>query len=152
MARFNWTPKRKIALECLLSAGGNARVAAELSKQFTPSVSEGYLRALKYDPRYKPFREEYHRRTGEILNALEVDESYVLETLLELSRPGMKPNVRLGAAKALGDYLGMWAPQRIETAQKIEEIILRWPEEEIIGAVKEVIEDARTKAGGFNVK
>jgi len=152
MRRFDWTPKRNIALECLLSAGGNVRVAAELSNGFTPSVSEGYLRALKYDSRYKPFREEYHRRTGEILNALEVDESYVLDTLLELSRPGMKPTVRLGAAKALGDYLGMWAPQRIETAQKIEEIILRWPEEEIIGAVKGVIEDARTKAGGFNAE
>jgi len=121
-----------------------------MSQRFNPSVSEGYLRALKYDPRYRPFRKEYQRRTGEILNALEVDITYVLETLLELSRPGMKPNVRLGAAKALGDYLGMWAPQRIERVGEIQDIVLRWPEDEILGEVKHILHEARERNGSHS--
>lgn len=72
---FEWTPKRKVALECLIQAGGNVRLAAELSERCSPSVSYGYMQELKYDEKYRPFRKEYQRRTGALLDALEIKAS-----------------------------------------------------------------------------
>jgi len=122
MAKFDWTPKRKVALECLIEARGNVSRAAELSKQHSPSVSFGYLHELKYAPKYRPFREEYNRRTGELLSALEVDTEYVLKGLVELSRPDTPPSTRRQALRDLGQYVGIWAPQRKETEVKETEV------------------------------
>lgn len=105
---FEWTPKRKVALECLIQAGGNVRLAAELSKKCSPSVSYGYLQELKYAPKYRPFREEYQRRTGELLNSLEVDTQYVIERYIELTRPDVPPSVRRQALRDLGQYVGLF--------------------------------------------
>jgi len=91
---FDWTAKREVALECLIQTGGNVRRAAELSQKSSPSVSYGYLQELKYAEKYRPFREEYRRRTGELLNALDVDTEFVLQGLLELTRPDIPPSTR----------------------------------------------------------
>jgi len=40
---FEWTPKRKVTLQCLIRARGNVRVAAKLSEKSSPSVSYGYM-------------------------------------------------------------------------------------------------------------
>ena len=111
---FNWTPKRKVALECLIQARGNVRLAVELSKKRAPSVSLPYVEELKYSAKYRPFREEYNRRTGELLSALEVDTEYVLKGLVELSRPDIPPSTRRQALRDLGQYLGLWAPKAKE--------------------------------------
>jgi len=120
---FNWTEKRRVALECLIQAGGNVRRAAELSEKHSPSVSYGYLQELKYAQKYRPFREEYRRRTGKLLNALEVDTEYVLQRLLELTRPDIPPSTRRLALRDLGQYAGTWAPQRKETEVKETEVL-----------------------------
>jgi len=114
---FEWTAKRKVALECLIRAGGNVRLAAELSKKCSPSVSYGYLQELKYAEKYRPFREEYRRRTGELLNALEVNTEYVIERYVELTRPDMPPSTRRQALRDLGQYLGLWDPKTKEARE-----------------------------------
>jgi len=114
---FNWTPKREVALECLMQTGGNVRRAAELSKKHSPSVSYGYLQELKYAEKYRPFREEYRRRTGELLNALEVDSEFVLQGLLELTRPDIPPSTRRQALHDLGQYRGLWDPKTREARE-----------------------------------
>lgn len=111
MEEFNWTPKRIAALDYLIQARGNVRVAAELSERGPISVSFAYLSDLKYSAKYKPFREEYNRRTGELLNALDVDTAYVLERYVELTRPDTPPSVIRQALRDLGQYLGMWTPK-----------------------------------------
>ena len=111
---FEWTAKRKVALECLIQAGGNVRVAAELSKECSPSVSYGYLQELKYAPKYRAFRQEYQRRTGELLNALDVNTEYVIKRYVELTRPDMPPSTRRQALRDLGQYLGLFAPKAKE--------------------------------------
>jgi len=114
---FNWTPKRRAALDYLVQARGNVRIAAELSKKGPIPISYSYLRDLKYLPKYKPFREEYNRRTGELLNALDVDTAYVLERYVELTRPDMPPSTRRQALRDLGQYLGMWTPKAKEATE-----------------------------------
>lgn len=111
---FDWTAKRKVALECLIQAGGNVRLAAELSKQCSPSVSYGYMQELKYDEKYRPFRKEYRRRTGELLNALEVDTEYIIKSYVDLTRPDIPPSTRRQALRDLGQYLGMFTPKAKE--------------------------------------
>jgi len=117
MRNFEWTAKRLVALECLIQTGGNVRRAAELSKKHSPSVSYGYLQELKYAEKYRPFREEYRRRTGELLNALEVDTEFVLQGLLELTRPDIPPSTRRQALRDLGQYLDIWARQPKEAGR-----------------------------------
>lgn len=114
---FNWTPKRRAALDYLIQARGNVRVAAELSKRGPLSVSFAYLSDLKYSPKYKPFREEYERRTGELLNALEVNTEYVLQRYVELTRPDVPPSVRRQALRDLGQYVGLWDPKAKEARE-----------------------------------
>ncbi|MCJ7667936.1 MAG: hypothetical protein MUP04_06620 [Anaerolineae bacterium] len=109
--KFKWTPKRRVALECLIQARGNVSLAVELSKKHSPSVSYGYLQELKYAEKYKAFREEYNRRTGELLHAMEVDTEYVIQGYVELTGPDMPPSTRRQALRDLGQYLGLWAPK-----------------------------------------
>jgi len=123
MEDFNWTPKRRAALEYLVQARGNVRVAAQLSKRGPVSVSYNYLNELKYSEKHKAFREEYHRRTGELLNALEVDTEYVVKGLVELTRPDIPPSTRRLAYRDLGQYVGIWAPQRKEAEVKESEVL-----------------------------
>ncbi len=106
-----------MALECLIQARGNVSLAAEFSKNCSPSVSYGYLNDLKYAPKYKPFREEYNRRTGELLQAMEVDTEYVISRLVELTRPDMPPSTRRQALRDLGQYLGLWHSKRKEVEE-----------------------------------
>jgi len=114
MAEFNWTPKRRAALEFLIQARGNVRAAAALSKRGPVSVSYNYLNELKYSEKYKPFREEYNRRTGELLQAMDVNTEYVIARLVELTRPDIPPSTRRQALRDLGQYLGMWDRKRKE--------------------------------------
>ena len=112
---FTWTAKRKSALEHLIQSQGNVRIAAEASQRSPFPVSEHYINSLKYRPEFKPFRDEYRQRTSVLLDAMEVDSRYVIEGLVELSKPGIKPvHVRLQALKALGDFRGIWAPEKHE--------------------------------------
>jgi len=122
MEEFNWTPKRRAALNYLIQARGNVRVAAGLSQRGPVSVSYNYLNDLKYSAMYKAFREEYERRTGELLNALEVDTEYVIRGLVELTRPDMPPSTRRQALRDLGQHVGMWPPQRKEAEVKETEV------------------------------
>ena len=141
---FNWTPKRRAALEYLIQAGGNVRVAAQLSKKGPVPISFSYLRDLKYSPKHKPFREEYQRRTGELLNALEVDTEYVLKGLVELSRPDTPPTTRRQALRDLGHYLGIWDRKRkeIEEYEAATARIRRAIEEETDPEKKKAIGEA----------
>jgi len=144
MKEFNWTPKRIAALDYLIQARGNVRVAAELSERGPISVSFAYLSDLKYSAKYKPFREEYHRRTGELLNALEVDTEYVLKGLVELSRPDTPPTTRRQALRDLGHYLGIWDRKRkeIEEYEAATARIRRAIEEETDPEKKKAIGEA----------
>lgn len=117
MAEFNWTPKRRAAREYLIQARGNVRAAAELSKRGPVSVSYNYLNDLKYSEKYKPFREEYRRRTGELLNALEVNTEYIIERYVELTRPDIPPSTRRQALRDLGQYAGVWTPKSKEARE-----------------------------------
>lgn len=114
MEEFNWTPKRIAALEYLIQTRGNVRAAAELSKQGPVSVSYNYLNDLKYSENYKPFRAEYNRRTGELLQAMDVNMEYVIARLVELTQPDIPPSTRRQALRDLGQYLGMWDRKRKE--------------------------------------
>jgi len=120
--KFDWTAKRNVALECLIQAGGNVRLAAKLSEKCSPSVSYGYMQELKYAKKYRPFREEYRRRTGELLNALEVDTEFVISGLVELTGPDIPPNTRRHALCDLGKYVGVWPPKRKEAEAKETEV------------------------------
>lgn len=111
---FNWTPKRRAALDYLVQARGNVRVAAELSKKGPMPISSSYLRDLKYSAKYQPFREEYERRTGELLSALDIDTEHVLQRYVDLTRPDVPPSVRRQALRDLGQYLGMFTPKTKE--------------------------------------
>lgn len=141
---FNWTPKRKVALECLIQARGNVRVAVELSKNRVPSVSLPYVEELKYSAKYRPFREEYNRRTGGLLQALEVDTEYVLKGLVELSRPDTPPSTRRQALRDLGQYLGLWAPKRREAGERdaMKERLIRAIDDESDPATKRKLIEA----------
>lgn len=147
--KWTWTVKRKVALECLIQAQGSVHFASIISKDHSMFVPEVYIRHLKHDPEHRVFREEFRRRTGELLNALEVNTAYVLETLLDLSRPGMPPTARLGAARALGDYLGMWAPRQIEMSvsmiARLEEMGIN--AEDVIAEAQRIIRDASRGVG-----
>lgn len=147
--KWTWTEKRKVALECLIQAQGSVRLASIVSKDHDLFVPEVYIRHLKHDPRHRMFRDEYRRRTGELLLALEINTTYVLETILELSRRGMKPNVRLGAAKLLGDYLGMWAPRQVEMTvnmiARLEEMGIN--AEDVVTEAQRIINDASRGVG-----
>lgn len=118
MNKFNWTPKRKVALECLIRARGNVRLATQMSENESPAVSYGYLNELKYAEKYRPFREEYRRRTGELLQALEVDTEYVIQRYVELTRPDIPPSTRRQALRDLGQYLGLWDPKTKEARER----------------------------------
>lgn len=122
IADFNWTAKRKAALEYLVQAQGNVRLAVDLSKKGSVSVSYGYMQELKYAEKYRPFREEYRRRTGELLNALEVDTEFVISGLVELTGPDIPPNTRRHALCDLGKYVGVWPPKRKEAEVKETEV------------------------------
>jgi len=128
---FNWTPKRRAALDYLIQARGNVRVAAELSKRGPVSVSFAYLSDLKYSAKYKPFREEYQRRTGDLLNALEVDTEYIVRGYVELTRPDIPPSTRRQALRDLGEYVGIWDRKRKE-GEPVD-----WWKEALIRAIKE---------------
>lgn len=129
---FKWTAKRRAARDYLIQARGNVRVAAELSKKGPIPISFSYLRDLKYSQKYTPFREEYNRRTGELLNALDVDTAYVLERYVELTRPDVPPSVRRQALRDLGQYLGMWTPKTKDAREpeKMKERIAKAMEDE----------------------
>ena len=117
MKDFKWTSKRKAALEYLIRAGGNVRLAAEMSANESVSVSYGYLNELKYAEKYQPFREEYRRRTGQLLHALEVDTEFVIKGLVELTRPDIPPGTGRRALRDLGDYLGIWDQKKGQVAE-----------------------------------
>lgn len=144
MAEFSWTPKRRAALEYLIQAQGNVRVAAESSKAGPISVSYSYLNELKYSEKYKPFREEYRRRTGELLNALEVDTEYVIKRYVELTGPEMPPSTTRQALRDLGQYLGLWAPKAKEAGdlEAIKERIRRAIDNESDAQRKRAISEA----------
>lgn len=144
MNKFDWTPKRKVALECLIRAGGNVRLAAQISENESPAVSYGYLNELKYAEKYRPFREEYRRRTGELLQALEVDTEFVIKGLVELTRPDTPPTTRRQALRDLGQYLGIWDRKRkeIEEYDATQERIRKAIEEESDPDRKKAISDA----------
>jgi len=108
MRKFKWTPKRIAALEYLIQARGNVRVAAQLSKKGPVSVSYAYLNELKYAQKYRLFREEYNRRTGELLDAMEINDRYIISRMVELTRADMPPSTRRLALRDLGQYLGLW--------------------------------------------
>jgi len=114
MGKYLWTAKRKSALEHLIRSRGKARIAAEASELSDVPVSLDYINSLKSRPEYKPFCDEYRRRTKKLLDALEVDTQYIIEGLVALSEPGIKEHVRLQALKALGDFRGIWAPEKHE--------------------------------------
>ena len=141
---FNWTPKRKVALECLIQARGNVRLAVELSKQHSSSVSIPYVEELKYSAEYLPFREEYNRRTGELLQALEVDTEFVIKGLVELTRPDIPASTRRQALRDLGQYLGIWDRKRkeIEDYDATRERIRRAIEKETDPEKKKAIGEA----------
>jgi len=141
---FKWTAKQRAARDYLIQARGNVRVAAELSKRGPVSVSFSYLRDLKYSAKYKPFREEYNRRTGELLNALDVDTAYVLERYVELTRPDVPPSVRRQALRDLGQYLGLFDRKAKEAREpeKMKERIARAIEDETDPERKQAIAEA----------
>jgi len=137
---FNWTPKRRAALEYLIQARGNVRVAAGLSKKGPVPISFSYLSDLKYAQKYKPFREEYNRRTGELLNALDVDTAYILERYIELTRPDVPPSVRRQALRDLGQYVGLF-DQKAKEARERETTM-----ERIAKAIEDATDPERRKA------
>lgn len=132
MEEFTWTPKRIAAREYLIQARGNVALAAELSQKGPVSVSHAYLSELRYAKKYRAFREEYQRRTGELLNALEVNTEYVVKGLVELTRPDMPPSTRRQALRDLGQHLGMWAPRSkgVEEQEKTSERVMKAIEDE----------------------
>jgi len=148
MGRYNWTQKRKVALECLIQAGGNVRLAAEVGKG---QVSEAYVHILKYHDEHIPFREEFYRRTGQILNALEVTTDYIITGLYKLSQGGYKipAAVQRQTLRDLGDYLGIWAPEKrelsIEVIYRIKELGL--DAEEVIAEAERIVRDAYRRSG-----
>lgn len=148
MARYNWTAKRKVALECLVMAGGNVRLAAVKSREFIPQVSESYLNDLKYENEHRPFREEFYRRTKELLNAMEVDTQFVIQGLVEAAN-GFPAPQRVQALKLLGDYLGIWAPEKrevsIEVIHRAKELGL--DVEEVIAEAERIIRDGYSNGG-----
>ena len=111
---YRWTRKRRVALECLIRSGGNVRIAAEAARAECPGVSEDYIRDLKYRDDHRPFREEYRRRCGELLDVLEVGTLEVIEGVFDLTKKGIPPGVRLRAWQLLGDYAGTWPPSKLE--------------------------------------
>ena len=117
MTEFNWTPKRRAALNYLIQARGNVRVAAELSKRGPVSVSYNYLNELKYAQKYRLFREEYNRRTGELLDAMEINDRYIISRMVELTRADMPPSTRRLALRDLGQYRGLWDPKTREARE-----------------------------------
>ena len=141
---FNWTPKRIAARDYLIQAQGNVRVAAELSKKGPVHISFSYLSDLKYSAKYKPFREEYNRRTGELLNALDVDSAYVLERYVELTRPDVPASVRRQALRDLGQYLGLWDPKAKDAREpeKMKERIAKAMEDETDPERRQAIAEA----------
>jgi len=140
MGRYNWTRKRKVALECLMRAGGNARLAAELSKG---EVAERYIEHLKYDDEHMAFRQEFYRRTERLLNAMEVDTNFIISRLVNIADTFPAPQ-RIQALKLLGDYRGIWAPDKrelsVEVVHRIEELGL--DAEKVIAEAERIVRDA----------
>jgi|GEM_PF-3220745 len=147
MARYNWTKKRKKALECLVRAGGNVRLAAEISGD---EVSEAYIHNLKYDDEHTLFREQFYRLTQKLLNEMEVDVQFVISRLVNISDTFPAPQ-RIQALKLLGDYLGIWAPEKrelsVEVIYRIKELGL--DAEEVVAEAERIVRDAYRGSGGL---
>lgn len=131
----------------MVRAGGNVRLAAEVSKG---EVAEGYIQHLKYDDKHSSFREEFYRRTERLLNAMEVDTDFIIRRLVDIADTFPAPQ-RIQALKLLGDYLGIWAPEKrelsVEVIYRIKELGL--DAEEVIAEAERIVRDAYRGSGGL---
>lgn len=105
---YNWTVKRKAALEYLVQTQGNVRGAAELAKSGAVKVSYGYLRLLVEEPEHRPFRDEYERRTGEMLHDLGITSEYVLAGIKQKAEDCKHDPTQLKALEDLGKWKGIF--------------------------------------------
>lgn len=146
MRRYNWTKKRRVALDCLARSMGNVRLAAELSEG---QVSEGYLNNLKYGEKHIPFRKKFYELTEKLLNSMEIDAKFVISRLVKMADPDFPPPQRIQALRLLGDYLGIWAPQRHEVSGEIAHKILEFglDAESVIAEAEQIVRDASRGVG-----
>lgn len=134
-------------MECLVRSGGNVRLAAEVSGG---EVSEAYIHRLKYDEKHTLFREQFYRLTQRLLNEMEVDVQFVISRLVLIADTFPAPQ-RIQALKLLGDYLGIWAPEKrelsIEVIYRIKELGL--DAEKVIAEAERIVRDAYRGGGGL---
>lgn len=109
---YNWTVKRQAALEYLISAKGNVSEAARLGAAGEVAVSYGYLNVLANAPGHKPFRDEYERRTGEMLSDLGVTSEYIVSGIKDEAEACKHDATRLRAKELLGKWRGLFKERK----------------------------------------
>jgi len=140
------TALQQTALECTLEAAGSYTAAVRVCKAH--GVKEGYLRDLFYRRgRFQYWRDERDRllalATDRAVEAAQLSIEYVIDGLIGLTKGvNVQHSVRLGAYRALGDYLGMWKAQEVvltvKDLEKIKEMNL---EDEVLAEVREVCKE-----------
>lgn len=100
-----------MALKYLIEAGGNYRKAAQMAEG---TVSLHYLRDLACRPEHRPFRQKFHEETGKLLDAMEIDERYILEAIVGVLENTEADKTRLRAAEILAKIRGMFTDTTVD--------------------------------------
>ena len=131
-------------MECVLAADGSYTEAARNCKSY--GISKHYIRDLMYSEKHRAWQLELQRRLlSGMAKPEDVDENFVIQGLIELTARNVQDSVRLGAYKAIGDYLGMWAPReeilRVDDLKRLEELGIS--KHDILAEIEEILNESR---------